>query len=360
MRRARTGRRLRFTALGAGAVMVALLAPGGSAAAQGTVAPAPGSNLSQQTMGNLLAALNGESYAYAKYDAYRHVATSPLAALWGRTADMELRQHFAHFAGAYRLAGTDKANLTAAVAGEAYETTDMYPTFAREAAAAGDQAASRLFGELAADEAHHRALFAQALTATNGGGGTVPAPPSVEPVKVVVNVATVKPHTLQNLLTAMHGEAFAHAKYLTYAQAARTHGALKLSQLFAGTAKVELREHFATEANLAGLAGGARANLLVAIGGETDEAKVVYPDAAQQAYLANETVVGNLFRQTAHDEARHAASFASALRHLTLPDGTAVQLSQSPYRHRSGPMDGTGPLARPALDGTGNRWGWGL
>ncbi len=360
MRRARTGRRLRVTALGAGAVMVALLAPAGTAGADNNAAPAPGRNLSQQTAANLLAAMGGESYAYAKYDAYRQVATGPLAALWGRTADMELRQHFAHFAGAYGLAGTNKANLTAAVAGEAYETTDMYPTFAREAAAAGDQTASRLFTEIAADEAHHRALFAQALTAVNGGGGTVPAPPGAELVKVVVKITTLKPHTLQNLLTAMHGEALANAKYLTYSQAARAHGSLRVAELFAGTAKVELREHFATEANLAGLAGGSRANLLVAIGGETNEAKVVYPDAAQQAYLAGERVIGNLFRQTAHDESRHAATFASALRQLTLPDGTAVQVSQSGYRHGSGWVHWTCPLCNPPRDGTGNHWGWAL
>ena len=311
MHKPRTNRS-RATMIGAGAVAVALLAPAGAAGAQTAPVPPSGANLNQQTLANLLAAMQGESYAYAKYDAYRQVARSPLAALWSRTANTELRDHFAGFAAAYKLAGTNAANLQAAMAGENYETTTMYPTFAARAAAAGDKQAAQLFNEIAADEADHRDLFGQALAAVTTGG-SIPSAPTVQPVKIVVSTSNVSAQTKNDLLTAMHGEAFAHAKYLAYAQAARASGSPGLAQLFTGTSKIELREHFASEANLAGLAGSNRANLLDAVNGETAEATAIYPAAAQQAYLAGEPAVGNLFMQTAHDEAHHATSFINAL-----------------------------------------------
>jgi rubrerythrin len=264
-----------------------LLAPAGAAGAQGAPVPPSGANLNQQTLANLLAAMQGEAYAYAKYDAYRQVAGGSLAALWSRTANTELRDHFAGFAAAYKLAGTNAANLQAAVAGENYETTLMYPAFAARAAAAGDKQAAQLFNEIAADEADHRDGFAQALAAVTTGG-SIPAPPTVQRVRIVVSTSNVSAQTKNDLLAAMHGEAFAHAKYLAYAQAARARGQVRLAQLFTGTSNVELREHFAAEANLAGLAGNSRANLLDAVSGETSEATVLYPDAAQQAYTSGE------------------------------------------------------------------------
>jgi len=44
---------------------------------------------------------------------------------------------------------------------------------------------------------------------------------------------------------------------------------------------------------------------------------------------------------------------------LRLHDGTGVPTTADPAGHayRSGPMDGTGPQADRALDGTGNSWG---
>jgi len=45
----------------------------------------------------------------------------------------------------------------------------------------------------------------------------------------------------------------------------------------------------------------------------------------------------------------------SGWRH-TLSDGTTVEARGAGYQHQSGTMDGTGPQADRALDGTGNRW----
>src|SRR6516225_768485 len=59
--------------------------------------------------------------------------------------------------------------------------------------------------------------------------------------------------TLQKLSTAMHGEAFAYAKYMAFAQHARKMGNMELADLLETTAKTERLEHFAEEAKLAGL-----------------------------------------------------------------------------------------------------------
>lgn len=293
------------------AALALLAVPVGAASAR----PAPG-ELHPQTRENLLAGMQGEAYAYATYDAYGQVAGQrPLAALFDRTARYELDKHFAAFSRLYGLAGSNAANLQDAASGEDYEATTMYPTFAREAAAAGDQQAADLFTEIAGDEATHRDWFLQALEAITTGG-TIPAGPQIEPIAIVAGPSQVSPQTRANLLTAMHGESFAHAKYLAYAQKARASGLPAVAALFERTSQVELREHFAEEANLAGLAGSDRANLQDSIAGETNEATVVYPTDADQAFAVGDRHAGKLFERTARDEARHAASFTAALDRL--------------------------------------------
>ena len=55
--------------------------------------------------------------------------------------------------------------------------------------------------------------------------------------------------TMEDLSTAMHGEAFAYVKYLLYAEHARKNGNTELAELFEKTAKVERFEHFAEKRN---------------------------------------------------------------------------------------------------------------
>ena len=302
--------------VGTTALFATLIAPAGVGGAQGPpAAPTPPARvqLHAQTLSNLLAALKGEAYAYAKYNAYGQVSSGTLALLFNSTANKELSDHFAAFADAYGLAGSNAANLSVVFAGEDYETTTMYPTFAARAKAAGDTKAAQLFSEIARDEASHRDLFRQALTAITGSG-SAPAGPIVHVAPLTRETAQVKTQTRQDLLTAVHGEAFAHALYLTYAQAAQAQGLANLAKLFQRTATVELREHFAAEANLAGLVGTDRSNLISAVAGETNEANVLYPNAARQAYAVGERpYVGNLFMRTANQETRHVTHFTAAL-----------------------------------------------
>src|SRR4029079_15530918 len=74
--------------------------------------------------------------------------------------------------------------------------------------------------------------------------------------------------TLDNLTTAMHGEAFAYMKYLLYADHARKSGNKELGDLFEKTANTERFEHFAEEAQLVGLVGNDADNLQDRINGE--------------------------------------------------------------------------------------------
>ena len=57
--------------------------------------------------------------------------------------------------------------------------------------------------------------------------------------------STISARTQENLSIAMHGEAFAYAKYLLYAEQAQKHGHPELARLFEDTAKVERLQHFA-------------------------------------------------------------------------------------------------------------------
>ena len=52
--------------------------------------------------------------------------------------------------------------------------------------------------------------------------------------------APMNAQTQANLLTALHGEAFAYAKYMLYAEHARQQGRNDLADLFEATARTEL------------------------------------------------------------------------------------------------------------------------
>ena len=122
--------------------------------------------------------------------------------------------------------------------------------------------------------------------------------------------------TRDNLSTAMHGEAFAYAKYMLFAERARQNGNTALEQLFEKTAKEELLEHFAEEAALAGLVGSDTKNLEDAIQGESYEVDTMYRDFAEQAFSAGEKAVGERFAEIHQDEMKHRDRFKEALAKL--------------------------------------------
>jgi rubrerythrin len=126
----------------------------------------------------------------------------------------------------------------------------------------------------------------------------------------------LSPQTRANLETAMHGEAFAHLKYETYAEAARERGREDLAKLFEQSAKVEADEHFAREAGALKLAGTDEANLADAMKGEHYEATTMYVRFAAEAEKAGDRKVAAMFRQIAEDESDHYAKYKAALEQL--------------------------------------------
>lgn len=119
--------------------------------------------------------------------------------------------------------------------------------------------------------------------------------------------------THENLSTAMHGEAFAYAKYSLYADQARRNGNTELANLFEKSAKTERFEHFAEEARLAGLVGSDAENLKDAIKGESYEVETMYREFAEQAVTVGDRVAADRFGEIRNDEMKHRDAFKAAL-----------------------------------------------
>lgn len=178
-----------------------------------------------------------------------------------------------------------------------------------------DPAAASAFTEIGADEARHLKDFQTALNAvTNpGGGASVPVGTNPTPVAITAGPPRSSGTTLGNLRPAVQGEVFAYAKYMRYADQARRDGNIAVAQLFTNAANVELNEHFATLATLAGVVSpDTNTNLTDAINGEQHEADVMYPDYARQAEQAANPQAANLFREIAGEKA-HQKAFQNAL-----------------------------------------------
>lgn len=127
------------------------------------------------------------------------------------------------------------------------------------------------------------------------------------------------PQTRDNLLAALHGEAFAYARYRLFAQAARESGDDRLAAMFEGIAEVELHEHFAELAELVGLSGSDAENLTAALTDENLEVEAMYPLFAKQAEAAGQDAVARRFAEIADDEREHAKALETALERLELP-----------------------------------------
>jgi rubrerythrin len=118
--------------------------------------------------------------------------------------------------------------------------------------------------------------------------------------------------TLSSLSAAMHGEAFAYAKYMLYADHARWAGDTELADLLEKTANNEL-EHFAEEAKLGALVGSNLDNLKDAIRCEFYESETMYREFAQQAEEVGDHEIALRLEEIRQDEAKHRDDFDAAL-----------------------------------------------
>ncbi len=119
-----------------------------------------------KTVENLKAAFAGESQARNMYTFYAKIARKEgyhyIARIFEETADNELRHAKDEFVLLGKL-GDTKANLKAAMEGEDYETTTMYPDFAKDAEEEGNREAAVLFKQIAKVEEHHRDRYKRLL-----------------------------------------------------------------------------------------------------------------------------------------------------------------------------------------------------
>jgi len=120
-----------------------------------------------KTEANLQAAFAGESQARNKYTYFASKAKKDgyvqIAKIFEETADNE-KEHAKIW---YKLLsggiGETAENLKEAAAGENYEWTDMYATFAKEAHEEGFEAIAKLFEQVAAIEKEHEERYLKLL-----------------------------------------------------------------------------------------------------------------------------------------------------------------------------------------------------
>ena len=115
-----------------------------------------------KTEANLRAAFAGESQARNQYTFFASVAKKEgyeqMAALFLKTAENE-KEHAKLWLKELAGIGDTKANLAAAAAGENYEWTEMYPTFAKEAREEGFEELAIKFEMVAEIEKRHEERY---------------------------------------------------------------------------------------------------------------------------------------------------------------------------------------------------------
>ena len=119
-----------------------------------------------KTSEDLQAAFAGESQANRKYTAFAQKAEAEgypqIARLFRAAAHAETVHALLHLRAMDGI-GSTLENLKAAVAGEHYEWTDMYPGFIQDAEAAGEKRALRGFNYAQEVEKVHETLYQEAL-----------------------------------------------------------------------------------------------------------------------------------------------------------------------------------------------------
>lgn len=125
-----------------------------------------------KTEENLKAAFAGESQARNKYDFFAKAARKEnyhyIAKIFEETALNEM-QHAKDEFKLLKGIGDTKANLQAAIDGEHYENTEMYPTFAKEADEEGNKEAALKFKMISKVEEKHEARYKKLLEMVNKG-----------------------------------------------------------------------------------------------------------------------------------------------------------------------------------------------
>jgi len=249
--------------------------------------------------------------------------------------------------------GTTAENLQAAIDGETYEYTTMYPGFAADATAEGYGVAASLFAQTGRVENIHANNFSDALANLNDAAylsatfattylcpacgavfdaATLPASGrcTVCGTSQSLYVQYVVSRTYADLMMAVQGETNANAHYTAFAAKANEDGYPEIASLFTATAAAEAI-HATSEWNMLMTMGATAAekpvadtptvgttaeNLQAAIDGETYEYTTMYPGFAADATAEGNNVAASLFTRTGRVENIHANNFSDALANL--------------------------------------------
>ena len=124
---------------------------------------------------DLMAAFSGESQANRKYLAFAKKADdegfAQVARLFRAAAAAETVHAHNHFRAAGEIKSTAE-NLKAAISGEHYENSEMYPAFIKDAEAEGDKKALHSFKFANEVEKIHEQLYSAALETLGKPGET--------------------------------------------------------------------------------------------------------------------------------------------------------------------------------------------
>ncbi len=125
-----------------------------------------------KTEENLKAAFAGESQARNKYTYFAKVARKEgyhyIAKIFEETAMNEMQHAKDEFKLLNGISDT-KANLKAAIQGEHYENTQMYPQMQKDAEEEGNGKAAKLFSEVSKVEEKHEKRFQKLLDMVEDG-----------------------------------------------------------------------------------------------------------------------------------------------------------------------------------------------
>ncbi|MBZ4687697.1 MAG: rubrerythrin [Clostridiales bacterium] len=128
--------------------------------------------MSKKTIENLKAAFAGESQARNKYTFFAKVARKEgyprIADVFEEAAENE-KKHAEIILRLLEGIGDTKENLKAAIAGETYEYTDMYPEFLKVAEEEGEEEAAAYFRSVIVAEDNHAAKFKEMLDKLENG-----------------------------------------------------------------------------------------------------------------------------------------------------------------------------------------------
>ncbi len=120
--------------------------------------------MTKRTVENLKEAFAGESQARNKYTFFAKVARKEGLLEIAEVFETAAQNEEAHAKVIFKLLngiGDTKANLQAAIDGETYEHTDMYPEFLKVAEEEGEEKAAQYFRTVIEVEQHHAEKFAE-------------------------------------------------------------------------------------------------------------------------------------------------------------------------------------------------------